>query len=153
MTTSTAMFSKRAAFILCFVIVGLCYLNSLPNDLVFDDGPIVGSNPAIRSISPIQFLKSPYWAQKQYEGIYRPLTIFSLSVDYAIWKKWLTISVLSNPQRAQSSAKPFLQYLTIPVAAVMMTVFRALPGRISLSIVAGGVLLLLLHRWMRSQVE
>src|SRR5947207_3543903 len=88
MTTSTAMFSHRVTFIVCFAIVGLCYLNSLPNDLVFDDGPIVGSNPVIRTISPIQFLKSPYWTKQQYEGIYRPFTIFSLSVDYAIWKKW-----------------------------------------------------------------
>src|SRR5437667_12024010 len=82
------MLSKRATFILSVVIVALCYANSLPNDFIFDDGPLVGSNPAIRTISPLQFLKSPYWAQKQYEGIYRPLTIFSLSVDYAIWKRW-----------------------------------------------------------------
>jgi len=60
----------------------------LPNDFVFDDGPIVGANPAIRTIDPIKFLKSPYWATQQYEGIYRPFTIFSLSVDYAIWKRW-----------------------------------------------------------------
>src|SRR5438876_5972498 len=96
MTTSTAMFSHRVTFIVCFAIVGLCYLNSLPNDLVFDDGPIVGSNPAIRSISPIQFLKSPYWAKQQYEGIYRPFTIFSLSVDYAIWKRWAPGFRLTN---------------------------------------------------------
>jgi len=70
------------------LLAALCYLNSLPNDFVFDDGPIVASNPAIRSIDPIQFLKAPYWAQQQYEGIYRPFTIFSLSVDYALWKRW-----------------------------------------------------------------
>jgi protein O-mannosyl-transferase len=60
----------------------------LPNDFVFDDGPIVGANPAIRTINPIKFLTSPYWATQQYEGIYRPFTIFSLSLDYAIWKRW-----------------------------------------------------------------
>src|SRR5262247_1014498 len=88
MTATTPILSRRAAFIVSIVIAALCYLNSLPNDFVFDDGPIVGSNPAIRSVSPIRFLKSPYWAQQQYEGIYRPFTIFSLSVDYAIWKRW-----------------------------------------------------------------
>jgi len=36
----------------------------------------------------MQFLKSSYWTAQQYEGIYRPFTIFSLSVDYAIWKRW-----------------------------------------------------------------
>src|SRR5437868_4118077 len=82
------MLSNRAALIVSIVVAAVCYLNSLPNDFVFDDGAIVSSNPAIRSVRPIQFLKSPYWAQKQFEGIYRPLTIFSLSLDYAIWKLW-----------------------------------------------------------------
>src|SRR4051812_46806268 len=82
------MFSNRTALIISLVIVALCYLNSLPNDFVFDDGAIVGSNPAIRTITPLQFLKSPYWASQQYLGIYRPFTVFSLSVDYAIWKRW-----------------------------------------------------------------
>jgi len=88
MTPSSHILSPRTAFIVSCVLVAVCYLNSLPNEFVFDDGPIVGSNPAIRSVSPIRFLKSPYWAQQQYEGIYRPFTIFSLSVDYAIWKRW-----------------------------------------------------------------
>src|SRR5215813_13086102 len=88
MIPNNIQLSHRAAFIISCVLVALCYLNSLPNDLIFDDGPIVASNPAIRSIQPLQFLKSPYWAQQQYEGIYRPFTIFSLSLDYAIWKRW-----------------------------------------------------------------
>src|SRR5262245_40889644 len=88
MTASTLIFSHRAAFIVAFVLVAFCYLNSLPNDFVFDDGPIVASNPVIRTVSPMQFLKSSYWTAQQYEGIYRPFTIFSLSVDYAIWKRW-----------------------------------------------------------------
>ena len=83
-----AMVDTRGAFILSILLVGLCYVNSLPNDFVFDDGPIVSSNPAIRALTPIQFLTSPYWTKQQYAGIYRPFTIFSLSVDYAIWKRW-----------------------------------------------------------------
>jgi len=88
--------TKKKAFLLCFLIVALCYANSLPNDFVFDDAAIVGSNPAIRTISPIQFLKSPYWTQQQYLGIYRPLTILSLSVDYAIWQRWAPGFRLTN---------------------------------------------------------
>src|SRR5262249_13505177 len=83
-------------FVVCLVVVAACYVNSLPNDFVFDDGPMVGSNPAIRSISPIEFLKSPYWAKQQYEGIYRPFTVFSLSVDYAIWQRWAPGFRLTN---------------------------------------------------------
>src|SRR2546421_5192065 len=91
-----AMFSTRGAFVISFLLVALCYVNSLPNDFVFDDGPIVSSNPVIRTISPIQFLKSPYWTKQQYAGIYRPFTIFSLSVDYAIWKRWAPGFRLTN---------------------------------------------------------
>src|SRR6266513_1955556 len=127
MTTSTAMFSHRVTFIVCFAIVGLCYLNSLPNDFVFDDGPIVGSNPAIRAISPIQFLTSPYWTKQQYEGIYRPFTIFSLSVDYAVWKRWAPGFRLTN--LAVHSINGFLVFLLctilvgegmVPLAAMLI---------------------------------
>jgi len=90
------MVRNRTAFIIAIVVVALCYINSLPNDFVFDDGAIVGSNPAIRTISPVRFLKSPYWTSQQYLGIYRPFTIFSLSVDYAIWKRWAPGFRLTN---------------------------------------------------------
>ena len=91
-----AMFSTRGAFVISFLLVALCYVNSLPNDFVFDDAPIVSSNPVIRTISPIQFLKSPYWTKQQYAGIYRPFVVFSLSVDYAIWKRWAPGFRLTN---------------------------------------------------------
>src|SRR5438034_6032126 len=91
-----AMFSTRGAFVISFLLVALCYVNSLPNDFVFDDGPIVSSNPVIRAITPIQFLKSPYWTKQQYAGIYRPFVIFSLSADYAIWKRWAPGFRLTN---------------------------------------------------------
>ena len=91
-----AMFSTRGAFVISFLLVALCYVNSLPNNFVFDDGPIVSSNPVIRTISPIQFLKSPYWTKQQYAGIYRPFVVFSLSVDYAIWKRWAPGFRLTN---------------------------------------------------------
>src|SRR2546425_6070375 len=96
MRAMAAMFSTRGAFVISFLLVALCYVNSLPNDFVFDDGPIVSSNPVIRTISPIQFLKSPYWTKQQYAGIYRPFVVFSLSVDYAIWKRWAPGFRLTN---------------------------------------------------------
>ena len=96
MKAMAAMFNIRGAFVISFLLVGLCYLNSLPNDFVFDDGPIVSSNPVIRAITPIQFLKSPYWTKQQYAGIYRPFVIFSLSADYAIWKRWAPGFRLTN---------------------------------------------------------
>src|SRR5882672_7420479 len=132
MTTSTAMLSHRAAFIVSCVLVALCYVNSLPNDFVFDDGPIVASNPAIRTIEPIRFLKSPYWTQQQYEGIYRPFTIFSLSVEYAIWKRWAPGFRLTN--LAVHAVNGFLVFLICTslagagiVPAVAMLIYVAHP--------------------------
>jgi protein O-mannosyl-transferase len=89
-TIKTLLSSKKNIFILCVLLVAVCYSNSLPNDFVGDDFPIVASNPAIRSIAPLQFLKSPYWTTEQSAGIYRPLTVLSLSVDYALWHRWPT---------------------------------------------------------------
>ena len=68
--------SGRAAFLLSIVIVAICYANSLPNDFVYDDPALVASNQAIRSVSPVEFLKTPYWAGQHF---YRPLTVFSSS--------------------------------------------------------------------------
>jgi hypothetical protein len=127
MIPSTAMLSRRAAFIVACVLVALCYLNSLPNDFVFDDGPIVASNPVIRTIDPVHFLKSSYWTQQQYEGIYRPFTIFSLSVDYAVWKRWAPGFRLTN--FAVHAVNGFLVFLLctelvgtgiVPIAAMLI---------------------------------
>ena len=78
------MASEKNILILCLLVVALCYANSLPNDFVGDDFPIVASNPAIRSISPLHFLQSSYWTQDQAAGIYGRMTVLSLSVDYAL---------------------------------------------------------------------
>lgn len=80
--------TTQNALILSMLVVALCYANSLPNDFILDDMAIVVANPAIRSISPLQFLAAPYWKQEQGGGVYRPLTIFSFSVDYALWQLW-----------------------------------------------------------------
>jgi protein O-mannosyl-transferase len=70
------------------IIVGICYANSLPNGFILDDYQIVAVNPAIRTIDPIQLLKTPYWGAASDSGIYRPLTIFSFSLEYPLWHHW-----------------------------------------------------------------
>lgn len=87
-TIKTFLTSEKNILILCLLVVGLCYANSILNDFVGDDMPIVASNPAIRSINPLQFFQSSYWTKDQAAGIYRPLTILSLSIDYALWHRW-----------------------------------------------------------------
>ena len=75
-----------AAFSL--VLVAVCYANSLANDFILDDHQIIATNLVIRTITPIRDLLTPYWGDKSQSGIYRPLTILSLSIDYFIWKTW-----------------------------------------------------------------
>jgi protein O-mannosyl-transferase len=70
------------------VIVAVCYANSVPNDFILDDYAIVALNPSIRTIAPVQVLKTPYWGDKSNAGIYRPLTIFSFSLEYPLWHRW-----------------------------------------------------------------
>lgn len=138
--------------------MAICYLNALPNDLIFDDAPLVASNPAIRSITPVKFLKSPYWAQQQYEGIYRPFTVFSLSVDYAIWQRWAPGFRLTN--LALHAVNGFLVFLLctsltgngiIPVAAMLIYIVHPVHTEAVTSIVGRGDLFsacFLLAAWL-----
>jgi hypothetical protein len=69
-------------------IVAVCFANSLPNDFIVDDYAIVAVNPAIRTISPVQNLLTPYWGRHTMAVVYRPLTIFSFSLEYPLWHRW-----------------------------------------------------------------
>ena len=76
------------ALLLCLILVGVCYANSLSNAFILDDILIVAANERIRHIQPLQFLIQPYWGDLNHAGIYRPLTIFSFSLEYPIWRVW-----------------------------------------------------------------
>jgi hypothetical protein len=80
----------------CLVVVAVLYANSITNAFILDDVLIVAANERIRSVQPIQFLFQPYWQDQEHAGIYRPLTIFSFSVEYSIWKAWAPGFRLSN---------------------------------------------------------
>src|SRR5439155_1045509 len=69
-------------------LVAVCYANSIPNAFILDDILIVAANERIRHVQPVQFLLQPYWGDVSHLGIYRPLTIFSFSVEYSIWQLW-----------------------------------------------------------------
>ena len=76
------------ALLLCLILAAICYTNSLSNAFILDDILIVAANERIRHIQPLQFLFQPYWGDLNHAGIYRPLTIFSFSLEYPIWKVW-----------------------------------------------------------------
>src|SRR2546427_6458179 len=88
--------STGAVLAFCFIVVAVCYANSLPNPFIQDDKLIVLSNEAIRHIAPLRFLTEPYWPKYSLGGIYRPLTILTFSVDYAIWGRWAPGFRLTN---------------------------------------------------------
>ena len=76
------------ALVICTVLVAVCYVNALPNAFILDDVLIVAGNEHIRHISPFQLLLQSYWGDLSHAGIYRPLTIFSFSLEYPIWHLW-----------------------------------------------------------------
>jgi tetratricopeptide (TPR) repeat protein len=81
----------------CALIVAIAYANAAPLPFVqSDDYLIVASNQNIRSIAPLRFLSEPYWSGYKFGGIYRPLTILSFSIDYAIWHRWAPGFRLTN---------------------------------------------------------
>ncbi len=84
------------ALILCLVLAAVCYANSIPNAFILDDVLIVAANERIRHVEPQHFLFQSYWGDLNHAGIYRPLTIFSFSLEYAIWKVWAPGFRLTN---------------------------------------------------------
>ena len=76
------------ALAVCLLLVSLCYANSLNNAFILDDVLIVAANEQIRSIQPLHFLSRSYWGEQINGWVYRPLTIFSFSVEYSIWQAW-----------------------------------------------------------------
>src|SRR5205809_2083853 len=80
--------SSVRALLLCLALVAVCYANSIGNAFILDDILIVAANERIRHVQPLHFLFQPYWGDLNHFGIYRPLTIFSFSVEYSMWQLW-----------------------------------------------------------------
>jgi hypothetical protein len=79
------------SLVLCLLLVAVCYANSLPNAFILDDILIVGANERIRHIEPAHLLFQSYWGDLNHAGIYRPLTIFTFSLEYPIWESGLPV--------------------------------------------------------------
>ena len=81
--------SKLPAWIIAVVAAAafLVYVNTLWNDFVFDDIPIVRQNPNIRGLSKIpEIFSSGYGEGTQlgFTALYRPLVILSLAANYQV---------------------------------------------------------------------
>ncbi len=72
MTTRT----RRFLALVVFAVAGGVYLNTLGNDFVLDDRPLIEKNPLVRDLRnlPILFL-ADYWAPSLESGLYRPVVM------------------------------------------------------------------------------
>lgn len=70
----------------------ICYGNSLHNNFVYDDKSVIERNELVRDINSIPLIfTTSYWAGYRWEGIekeeqslYRPLVIFSYTLNYLV---------------------------------------------------------------------
>lgn len=87
-----SFFEKRWIHIsLIILLTFVVYANSFKNEFVYDDYEFVAKNESIRSLRNIPTFFFSYTAvsptnKELARTIYRPLTIFSFSLDYLIWK-------------------------------------------------------------------
>lgn len=88
--------TKWRVLAFCFLLVVVCYGSSIANAFILDDILIVAANEQIRTIAPLHFLSESYWGDLTHEGIYRPLTIFSFSLEYPLWQTWAPGFRLTN---------------------------------------------------------
>src|SRR5215831_20894090 len=93
---SIRLITPARALILCAALAAVCYANSLPNAFILDDVLIVAANEHIRHIDPLHVWFQSYWGDLTHAGIYRPLTIFSFSLEYPIWHVWASGYRLTN---------------------------------------------------------
>lgn len=75
-----------AVAVLATVVIA-CFANSLPNDFVFDDKPIILDNRLLRSLSNLPVLLT---------ASYRPLRDISHALDFALWGENATGFHLTN---------------------------------------------------------
>ena len=86
--------TSRAARILAVVVVALAvfaYANAASNGFALDDETIVVKNPLVRSVGNlVRIFTTDYWTgaaatgDARDPGLYRPLTVFSYALNYAV---------------------------------------------------------------------
>lgn len=76
---------KRAHLALVFAVAAGLYLPTVRYGFIQDDRGIILSNPAVRSLpAAVGAFDEPYWPRPSPAGLYRPVTILSFAVDWAL---------------------------------------------------------------------
>ncbi len=69
-------------------VAGFVYINSLGNGFVYDDHFVLLQNEAVKQVDLFGIFGAEYWKGFAQDGsgtYYRPLTVLSLALDYAVW--------------------------------------------------------------------
>lgn len=76
---------RIAAGLLLVATVGLVYANSLGNSFQYDDRHSIVENPHIRSLGniPVFFTQPELFSRDPDKGMYRPLVLLTLAINYA----------------------------------------------------------------------
>ena len=109
LSVRTVLSSKLFIFICFFLLTLLIYGNSLKNEFVFDDIPLIVKNSQIRQLSNIPALLG-LWGTGSF---YRPLRIVSYALDYRLFKL--------NPQGYHLSN---MLFHALTAFLVFLTLFR-----------------------------
>jgi hypothetical protein len=76
---------KRGHLALVFALAAGLYLPSARHSFVQDDRGIIALNPAVHSVpAALAAFDDPYWPGTSAAGLYRPVTILSLALDWMI---------------------------------------------------------------------
>ncbi len=64
----------------------LLYISTVRNQFVLDDETAVRDNPIVHRFDPVEIFTSDYWAgyHGDRSGLYRPLTVLTFAVNYAV---------------------------------------------------------------------
>jgi hypothetical protein len=74
----------RAACVVALT-AGLCYANALSNEFALDDNDVIARNPLVHHIAGVfRAFFHTYWPESTRAGQYRPLTIGSFALDWAL---------------------------------------------------------------------
>lgn len=76
---------RFAVPLLLVLVTMLTYANSFPGTFIMDDIHIVQNNPLVAQFDLWRILRSEYWQGIESSGLYRPLSIFSFTLNRLIF--------------------------------------------------------------------
>ena len=63
------------------------YVNSLGNGFAYDDETILQNREVLHNLANVgELVTAEYWPAMFHSALYRPLTLLSFAVDWAVWK-------------------------------------------------------------------